>query len=412
MAKSRRIDLALPYRMGTFMLARPRHRQDDSRNGQSLVEFALFLPVILILLMMGVDFGRVFLGWVNLNNTARIAANYAAAHAGKMAANDSATFDAYYTLIQNDAKAINCTLPPKASFPGPTFPDGGTALGQSANVGISCQFTIITPIISQVLGSPLTVSASADFPIRTGVVATPPGTGPAAPVAAFNISPTGGEAPVAITFTDVSTGSPTSYAWDFDGDSIPDWTTSNPPPFTYTIPGSYQATLTVSNGLVSTTATRTIDITPAPGPVANFTLTPQSGVAPLTVSFADTSTSADPIVSWAWTFGDGATSALQNPPDKTYAAGTWVVTLTVTDSLAQSTTAQKSVIVTPAAPTCTVPDFIGVNTAQKIQTTWSDAGFTSIVVFNPARPPEFKIGSQSLPANSTQLCSETLTVNK
>ena len=242
-------------------------------------------------------------------------------------------------------------------------------------------------------------------------MATPVGGGPATPVAAFNVSPTGGEAPVAITFTDVSTNSPSSYAWDFEGDGITDWTTANPPQFTYTIPGTYQATLTVSNGLVSSTATRTITITAGPGPVADFTVSPQTGTAPLTVAFNDTSTSSDVITSWNWTFGDGTTSALQNPLAKTYAQGTWVVTLTVTDSLG-SATAQKTIVVTPAAPMCTVPDFVGVNTAQKIQQTWTDAGFTSTVIFNPARPPEYKIGSQSLLANSSQLCSSQLSVNK
>ena len=48
------------------------------RRGQSIVEFALVLPVLLFLLLMGLDFGRVFLGWVNLNNAARVGANYAA----------------------------------------------------------------------------------------------------------------------------------------------------------------------------------------------------------------------------------------------------------------------------------------------------------------------------------------------
>ena len=47
-------------------------------RGQSVVEFALMLPIFLILIFGGIDFGRVFLGWINLNNTARIAANYAA----------------------------------------------------------------------------------------------------------------------------------------------------------------------------------------------------------------------------------------------------------------------------------------------------------------------------------------------
>src|SRR5215213_8542832 len=218
--------------MGSFLrqpgLALRRHLRTRSR-GQSLVEFALILPVTLLLLAMGLDFGRVFLGWVNLNNTARIAANFAAANAEKMFLNDPTTFDRYYDQIQKDATAINCTLPAKALFPRPTFPLG-TTIGKTASVAISCKFGIITPLISNVLGSPLTVSASAVFPIRTGAVAGVPAGGLPKPVAAFNITPAGGTAPVDIRFTDVSTNSPTTYSWDFNGDGLIDSTDSAPVP--------------------------------------------------------------------------------------------------------------------------------------------------------------------------------------
>src|SRR6476659_5639717 len=46
--------------------------------GQSLVEFALVLPVMLLLMLTALDFGRVYLGYINLQNMARIAANFAA----------------------------------------------------------------------------------------------------------------------------------------------------------------------------------------------------------------------------------------------------------------------------------------------------------------------------------------------
>ena len=49
-----------------------------------MVEFALVFPVILVLLMVAIDFGRVYLGWVNLQNMTRIAANFAANHADRL----------------------------------------------------------------------------------------------------------------------------------------------------------------------------------------------------------------------------------------------------------------------------------------------------------------------------------------
>ena len=47
-------------------------------RGQSLVEFALVIPILLFLTLIALDFGRVYLGYINLQNMARIAANFAA----------------------------------------------------------------------------------------------------------------------------------------------------------------------------------------------------------------------------------------------------------------------------------------------------------------------------------------------
>ena len=46
-----------------------------------MVEFALVFPVLLFLLLVAIDFGRVYLGWVNVQQMVRIAANDAADHA-------------------------------------------------------------------------------------------------------------------------------------------------------------------------------------------------------------------------------------------------------------------------------------------------------------------------------------------
>jgi len=59
-----------------------------------------------------------------------------------------------------------------------------------------------------------------------------------------------------------------------------------------------------------------------------------AGNTPLTVSFIDQSqsVSGDPIVSWQWQFGDGATSTRQNPRHTYLNAGEFTVTLTVTSA--------------------------------------------------------------------------------
>ena len=83
-------------------------------------------------------------------------------------------------------------------------------------------------------------------------------------------------------------------------------------------------------------------------PVANFT----SSVSGLTVNFTDTSTDANgTITSRAWNFGDSTTSTATNP-SKTYsAAGTYTVTLTVTDNGGATNTKTASVTVSSGGGT-------------------------------------------------------------
>ncbi|RKY13558.1 MAG: hypothetical protein DRP63_09460 [Planctomycetota bacterium] len=66
----------------------------------------------------------------------------------------------------------------------------------------------------------------------------------------FEASPTQGTAPLTVNFTDKSTGSPTSWEWDFDNDGTVDSTQQNPT-HTYNDPGWYTVKLTVSDGTSS-----------------------------------------------------------------------------------------------------------------------------------------------------------------
>lgn len=152
-----------------------RHRFGSRRprpKGQGLVEFALVLPLLLLVMLLAIDFGRVYFGWVNLQNLARVAANYAAFHPDAWGTpGDPAARATYETQVRNDATTINCALP--TALPTPGFPDGN-AIGGRAQVNLSCRFGIITPIIGSIVGSTVTVGASAIFPIRSGLVAIAP----------------------------------------------------------------------------------------------------------------------------------------------------------------------------------------------------------------------------------------------
>lgn len=144
---------------------------DRRPGGQALPEFALVLPVLMLVLLIAVDVGRLFYAWVTINNATRIAANYAAAA-------PTASFgpgSEYETTVRNESQHGNCAL---ASVSAPTFaPD--TNVGSTATVSLSCSFEILTPFIGGFIGDPLTISASSTFVVRSGFVAgvpiAPPG---------------------------------------------------------------------------------------------------------------------------------------------------------------------------------------------------------------------------------------------
>ena len=168
-------------------------------RGQSLVEFAISAPLVLLIVAFGVDFGRVFLGWVTLSNAVRSAANFAAINptAWSDLANPAAQAQ-FIHLIEAESTGINCVLPDP--LPEPTFPNG-TALGSPAVVAVTCRFSLITPIIGNILGSTIPVSASASFPIRSGMIAgVPASTNGTLPTLPPSAAPTATVDPTATPF--------------------------------------------------------------------------------------------------------------------------------------------------------------------------------------------------------------------
>ena len=81
-----------------------------------------------------------------------------------------------------------------------------------------------------------------------------------------------------------------------------------------------------------------------PAPAASFTFTPASPQLGQTVQFTDTSTNSP--TAWSWSFGDGATSAAQNPAHLYTASGTYTVSLTASNSGGSGSTT-RSLTVAP-----------------------------------------------------------------
>lgn len=124
---------------------------------------------------------------------------------------------------------------------------------------------------------------------------------------------------------------PATYYWDF-GDG--NWATTQNPSHTYTTPGYYNVTLSVTNaqGCISTLVKPTyIHIYTPPNVHFNATTTVYCS-APATVTFNNTTTGTNPIT-YLWNFGDNTTSTLANPPPHTYNnTGAYTITLTATDA--------------------------------------------------------------------------------
>lgn len=125
----------------------------------------------------------------------------------------------------------------------------------------------------------------------------------------------------------------------------------NPKTFTLTS-GLHEV---VIRGREANTVVRSIElvaVTPPPPPALTLTTSalPTSGETPLTVAFTSTVGGGTAPYSYAWAFGDAATSTSANPSHTYVGANTYNAVLTVTDAAAQTATASLPIPVTAPPP--------------------------------------------------------------
>jgi gliding motility-associated-like protein len=84
-------------------------------------------------------------------------------------------------------------------------------------------------------------------------------------------------------------------------------------------------------------------------PLASFSATPTAGCSPLLVGFYDQSTGGP--TAWAWDFGNGSTSTVQNPTSLFFAPGTYNIKLTVTNANGTNTLVRSQYITVYETPT-------------------------------------------------------------
>lgn len=238
--------------------------------GQSFVEFALVLPVFLLLLAATVDLGRVFYANITLNNAAREGAFQAAKtpelfDAGQPC--DQAT-NRVVCRVQNETLGSMIAIQPDdvemTCSPG-SCPE---AAGATVTVRVRGEFHLITPILSFVFGGQTLQLASAATAqieyLPTINLETPP---PPPGARFIATSPTSILPGGTVSFdSTASTGDPTGWQWDFDGDAYVDSTEQNPT-WTYpavTVMTRYTVTLTVINMTNSDIEVKTNYVTVTP----------------------------------------------------------------------------------------------------------------------------------------------------
>ncbi|MDO9187824.1 MAG: PKD domain-containing protein [Bacteroidia bacterium] len=172
----------------------------------------------------------------------------------------------------------------------------------------------------------------------------------ALPEIVFNADIISGCEPFCVTFTDASNSigsNITSWNWDFGDGGI---SVDQHPQHCFDIQGQYSITLAIatSNGC-SATFTNVNLITLDPFPVAQFTAPLSVGILEANISFTDNSTGAS---SWSWDFGDAQdtlnnASSLTDPSHAYAEAGTYCVTLAISNNAGCVDTNQLCFVINP-----------------------------------------------------------------
>ena len=219
-----------------------------------------------------------------------------------------------------------------------------------------------------------------------------------------------------ISFTDLSTNSPTSWSWTFNGSSTPSSSVQNPSNICYPAAGTYAVTLVATNANGNGTLTKTNYITVNPAPPAN------AGPDAAICTGQSTTLNGSGGTIYNWQPGNLSGSSVTVTP-----ASTTVYTLTVTD--ANGCTATDNVTITVSV--CTTPvaalsasdnticeltciDFTDMSTGTPTSWQWSFPGAvpSSSTVQNPSNICYNNPGTYSVTLITTNAFgSDTVTVN-
>ena len=182
------------------------------------------------------------------------------------------------------------------------------------------------------------------------------------PVADFTFTPTNPRSGDVITFNGGTSADPDGridfYEWDYNNDGVTD-ATGFSASHKFNTGGGKPVTLTVTDDDgVTDFITKTVPVVANTAPIADFVYGPAAPTTADTVTFSDRSTDFDgTIAAWLWEFGNGVTSTVQSASYKYATAGTYAVTLKVTDNHGLIGTVTKDVLVGVATNAPPVANF-------------------------------------------------------
>jgi Flp pilus assembly protein TadG len=225
--------------------------------GQSLVEFALILPVFFVIMSVAIDLGRIAYARVTIANVAREASFQAAATPTSYQAGLPCTSG------NEDANLVICRAILEST--------GSPVTVTAADIALSC-----SPACAKGMGNTVTVTATGRFNLLTPVMAV------------FFGGTT-------ITFSSASTNQIATVPA-----AITSTTTSSTTTTTTT-----ESTTTETTTTTTTTSTTTVSCSGVSAGF-DFTSSPSSHQSPVTVTVTDTTIYNPACVTvWAWDWGDG-----------------------------------------------------------------------------------------------------------
>ena len=118
-----------------------------TNKGQALVEFALIIPMLLLLVFGVIEFGRIFGAGLTVNNSAREGARL-----GAIGATDSAII----TRVTNSAGILDSSLVAVTITP----TESSRVRGGDIQVNVSYPVTVVAPFISIITGNIVIVDST------------------------------------------------------------------------------------------------------------------------------------------------------------------------------------------------------------------------------------------------------------